>query len=112
MTAPSYSARLDALAAQAARNRPAALKELAAGKKRGHWVWWLFPTIASRGGDMNSVRQRGRGGKRLGPTGADLADEYEAVAYLRNAQAAAACLALSASVADFVSRGDFDYEPF
>ena len=33
-------------------------------------------------------------------------------AYLRNAQAAAACLALSASVADFVSRGGFDYEPF
>ena len=33
-------------------------------------------------------------------------------AYLRNAQAAAACLALSASVADFVSRGGFERELF
>lgn len=33
-------------------------------------------------------------------------------AYLRNAQAAAACLALSASVADFVSKGGFEREMF
>ena len=38
--------------------------------------------------------------------------EDEQWAYLRNAQAAAACLALSASVADFVSKGGFEREMF
>ena len=35
-----------------------ALTELSAGQKRGHWVWWVFPTLATRGGDVNSQRQQ------------------------------------------------------
>jgi len=27
-----------------------ALRELAAGTKRGHWMWWIFPQIAGLGG--------------------------------------------------------------
>ena len=68
------STRLDQIAAMAASAAPDALKELKAGQKKGHWVWWVFPTIAERGGDMNSAVQRARNGKPLGPTGADLAD--------------------------------------
>ena len=50
--------------------REQALAELEALQKRGHWIWWAFPTLASRGGDMNSAWQR-----------ADLADLGEARAY-------------------------------
>lgn len=74
--------RLVALAAQAERARPQALKELRAGQKQNHWVWWVFPTIASLGGDMNSALQRGPRGEALGPTGADLRDVAEAAAYI------------------------------
>ena len=76
------AARLDAMAAQAARARPAALRELNAGQKKGHWIWWIFPTLAVRGGDMNSMAQHAANGKPLGPTGADLASVNEAAAYI------------------------------
>lgn len=74
--------RLRAVATQATRALPAALRELNAGRKKGHWVWWVFPTLFVRGGDMNSALQRGSNGEPLGPTGADLASASEAAAYL------------------------------
>ena len=68
------SDRLDAIAARAAKEWPQALKELNAGQKRGHWVWWVFPTLAVRGGDINSLRQINGG--------ADLQSAAEATAYI------------------------------
>ena len=76
------SERLDILAEAAAQNRPEALAELDAGEKRGHWVWWVFPALYQRGGDMNSAWQRGVRGESLGPSGADLVDASEAAAYI------------------------------
>ena len=32
-----------------ARTFPAALAELRAGRKRGHWMWWVFPQIEGLG---------------------------------------------------------------
>ena len=75
------------LASLSSYERDAALAELRAGQKRGHWVWWLFPTLAARGGDMNSARMA------PGPSGADLADADEAVAYLQNSQLRSGLLA-------------------
>ena len=60
--------------------------------------WRAYAKVIGLLGWWRAGRQRGDG-------------EDDQWAYLRNAQAAA-CLALSASVADFVSRGGFDYEPF
>jgi len=74
--------RLDAIADKAERERPQALLELEAGEKRGHWVWWIFPTLFTRGGDANSACQRSVSGQKLGPTGADLVDADEARAYI------------------------------
>ena len=75
-------ARLAWTADASHRPREAALAELAAGRKRGHWVWWVFPTLARRGGDANSARQR-----------ADLADVVEAEAYMRHAELRSGLLA-------------------
>ena len=72
-TPPSVIAlatRLEWVANASRRARQQALAELAAGQKRGHWIWWVFPTLAARGGDMNSAWQH-----------ADLADVNEAAAY-------------------------------
>lgn len=65
--------RLDWLAASSRYARENALAELHQGQKRGHWIWWVFPTLAVRGGDMNSALQ-----------GADLTDVNEAIAYARH----------------------------
>ena len=92
------STRLDQIAAMAASAAPDALKELKAGQKKGHWVWWVFPTIAERGGDMNSAVQRARNGKPLGPTGADLADASEATEYIKHAKLRPLLLASLAAV--------------
>lgn len=58
------------LAEHSERPREQALRELAAGHKHGHWIWWAFPTLADRGGDGNSWF-----------TGADLGSVAEAAAY-------------------------------
>jgi len=47
----------------------AALAELRAGEKRGHWIWWVFPQMRGLGRSENSVFY-------------GFADEAEAVAYL------------------------------
>ena len=46
-----------------------ALAELKAGRKTGHWIWWVFPQLRGLGTSPNS-------------TFYGLADEAEAVSYL------------------------------
>lgn len=46
-----------------------ALAELQAGRKTGHWMWWIFPQLRGLGTSHNS-------------TFYGLADEAEAVSYL------------------------------
>ena len=65
---------MDSLVTASAQGRAQALRELGAGQKRGHWIWWVFPTLAQRGGDMFSARQ----------AGADLASVAEAREYARH----------------------------
>jgi uncharacterized protein (DUF1810 family) len=48
-----------------------ALAELKAGRKLGHWIWWVFPQLKGLGTSHNS-------------TFYGLADEAEARAYLRH----------------------------
>lgn len=47
----------------------AALAELRAGEKRGHWIWWVFPQMRGLGASEYSVFY-------------GIADEAEALAYL------------------------------
>lgn len=47
----------------------AALAELKAGEKRGHWIWWVFPQMRGLGTSEYSVFY-------------GIADEAEAMAYL------------------------------
>jgi uncharacterized protein (DUF1810 family) len=48
-----------------------ALAELKAGRKTGHWIWWIFPQLKGLGSSHNS-------------TFYGLADEAEARAYIRH----------------------------
>jgi uncharacterized protein (DUF1810 family) len=48
-----------------------ALSELKAGKKIGHWIWWIFPQLRGLGSSHNS-------------TFYGLADEAEARAYIQH----------------------------
>ena len=48
-----------------------ALAELKAGRKTGHWIWWIFPQLRGLGTSHNS-------------TFYGLADEAEAKAYLQH----------------------------
>jgi uncharacterized protein (DUF1810 family) len=49
----------------------AALAELRAGEKRGHWIWWVFPQMRGLGTSEYSVIY-------------GIADEAEAMAYLQH----------------------------
>jgi len=51
------------------KSYPGALAELNAGRKTGHWIWWIFPQLRGLGMSHNS-------------TFYGLADEAEAAAYL------------------------------
>ena len=48
-----------------------ALAELKAGRKTGHWIWWIFPQLKGLGTSHNS-------------TFYGIADEAEALAYLQH----------------------------
>lgn len=48
-----------------------ALAELKAGRKTGHWIWWIFPQLRGLGKSHNSTYY-------------GLADGAEALAYLRH----------------------------
>ena len=80
--AAEFATRLAWTAEASRRPREAALAELAAGRKRGHWVWWVFPTLHQRGGDANSARQD-----------ADLMSVDEAEAYASHAELRSGLLA-------------------
>jgi len=62
------------MATLAAQERRQAFKELRDGQKKGHWIWWIFPSLREWGGDMNSALQM--------PGGADMANCSEAWQYL------------------------------
>ena len=49
----------------------AALAELRAGEKRGHWIWWVFPQMRGLGTSEYSLFY-------------GMADEVEAMAYLQH----------------------------
>lgn len=74
--APGSDGSLDAVATTAAAAREKAHQEMDDGQKKGHWVWWAFPTLRERGGDSNSACQR---------PNADLKDVEAAVAYAQHA---------------------------
>ena len=65
---------MDAIVGTAKRERAKAHAEMAAGEKKGHWVWWAFPTLKVRGGDMNSATVKG----------ADIKDVDHAIAYAKH----------------------------
>ena len=65
---------LDKIAKHALAAREKAHAEMAAGQKKGHWIWWAFPTLKQRGGDEFSAMQRG----------ADLKDVDAAIAYAKH----------------------------
>ncbi|MBB5221090.1 uncharacterized protein (DUF1810 family) [Amaricoccus macauensis] len=48
--------RFDSFIAAQDRVWPAVLAELAAGAKRSHWMWFVFPQIAGLGGSEMAVR--------------------------------------------------------
>ena len=64
MTRPSEIARF--VEAQADGEHEAALAEITAGRKRGHWIWYTFPQIAGLGTSHMSqayaIHDRGGGG--------------------------------------------------
>ena len=53
------------------KSYPGALAELKAGRKTGHWIWWIFPQLKGLGTSHNSTYY-------------GLADEAEALAYLQH----------------------------
>ena len=55
---------------EATKVHAAALAEITAGQKKGHWIWWVFPTLTQHGADRNT------------PLAAGIYDFAEAEAYL------------------------------
>ena len=94
--ASRFAERMALLADHSTPGRLQALRELKAGKKRGHWIWWSFPTLGSRGGDMNSFW-----------TGADLRSTAEAAAYASHPELRAGLLqVLRTAAAAFARHSD------
>lgn len=56
MTAPSMSDDLDRFVAAQDPVWPTVLAELAAGAKRSHWIWFVFPQIQGLGRSAMSAR--------------------------------------------------------
>lgn len=71
-------ARMQQMASASAEDTAAAWKQMEAGKKTGHWVWWIFPTLTDHGGDRNSASVRTT---CCGRVDADLTSMDEAVEY-------------------------------
>ena len=61
---------LDRFLAPQGRDYPAALREIAAGRKQTHWIWWVFPQLRGLG---RSERARHYGLKDAGEAAAYLA---------------------------------------
>ena len=64
-----------------------ALAELRAGRKRGHWIWYVFPQLAGLG--LSPASQHFA-----------IADAAEAVEFLRDAELRSRLLAITAAVAE------------
>lgn len=71
----------------------AALRELASGRKTGHWIWYVFPQIKGLG--YSSMSQSYA-----------LQDLAEAVAYLRDPTLRARLVQITAIVAERLEKGD------
>lgn len=69
-----------------------ALAELRAGRKRGHWIWWIFPQLAGLGRSWESRHYA-------------IADPQEARAYLHDAQLRGRLLAASLAVGEQLADG-------
>jgi uncharacterized protein (DUF1810 family) len=69
-----------------------ALAELRAGRKRSHWIWYVFPQLRGLGRSPMAVRYA-------------LADGDEAVAYLRDPVLAERLVAAAAAVRGHVAPG-------
>lgn len=69
-----------------------ALKEIRSGRKRGHWIWYVFPQLDGLG---------------MSPIARDYAieDETEAAAYLRDGQLRERLLAITQAVAEQLTAG-------
>jgi uncharacterized protein (DUF1810 family) len=68
-----------------------ALSELLAGRKRSHWIWYVFPQLAGMGRSSMAVRY-------------GLRDAAEATAYLRDPVLRARLLAVVRAVAAHLER--------
>lgn len=75
--------------AQSAANSgfDSALAEICAGGKRGHWIWYVFPQIAGLGASPMSAHFA-------------IADEAEAIEYLRDPDLRARLLTIATAVAE------------
>jgi uncharacterized protein (DUF1810 family) len=69
-----------------------ALAEIVAGRKQGHWIWYVFPQLSGLGASHMSQRYGIRG-------------REEAVAYLRHPVLHARLLAITTAVARQVRNG-------
>jgi uncharacterized protein (DUF1810 family) len=69
-----------------------ALAELRSGRKRGHWIWFVFPQLSGLGTSHMSRRYA-------------LADPAEAEAYLRHPVLRARLLAITTAAADQIAQG-------
>lgn len=70
----------------------AALDELRAGGKRGHWIWYVFPQLAGLGSSWNAQHY-------------ELQGMDEAAAYLEHPELGPRLLAIAEVVADQLHRG-------
>jgi uncharacterized protein (DUF1810 family) len=70
----------------------AALAEIQAGRKRGHWIWYIFPQIAGLG--MSSASRTYA-----------IRDAAEAQAYLRDSTLRSRLTTITTAVADQLSQG-------
>jgi len=69
-----------------------ALAEMTAGRKRGHWIWYVFPQMTGLGGSEISRKYAIR-------------DHDEAVAYLRHPVLYSRLLAITTVVAEHLAHG-------
>jgi uncharacterized protein (DUF1810 family) len=69
-----------------------ALAELRSGRKRGHWIWFVFPQLSGLGMSHMSRRYA-------------LTDPAEAEAYLRHPVLRARLLAITTAAADQIAQG-------
>ena len=70
-THPTSAMSLERFVQAQEKTYAGALAELKAGRKTGHWIWWIFPQLRGLGTSHNSTYY-------------GLADEAEALAYLQH----------------------------